>query len=298
MLHSVAILLAIVGAVLLSIGTQMQNSGVVKTSNDTGEVGGLSAKGMFTLLKSKRWVGGTLLLGGAIVFQLGALSLAPLMVVQPIGAIALVITTLLNARLQHVKLNVATIVSVACCVLGITAFVVLAATVAVDSAVTNFQMTLVLIVLAVVLAVFIWFFINKGKDGNPIHYILGAGVLYGFVATIAKTIISRLQQGQIDWFLLICAAGLVAATLLGGWFVQNAHTSGPPDLVVAGLTVIDPIVAVLIGIVILQEAKHAGLPTVLGFIASGIVAIVGVFLLARNHPQMTDDDTTDERLRA
>lgn len=286
-MQSVAILLAVVGAALLSIGTQMQNSGVVKTSNNTGEVGELSAKGLFSLLKSKRWVGGTLLLGGAIALQLFALSLAPLMVVQPVGAIALVITTLMNAKIHHVRLNFATIASVACCVAGITSFVVLAATVAVDTAVTDLQMTLVLIVLAVVLAIFIWFFVSKGSDGNPVHYILGAGVLYGFVATIAKTIISRLQQGQLDWFVLVLAAGLLSATLLGGWFVQNAHTSGPPDLVVAGLTVIDPIVAVLIGIIILQEAKHASIPTVLGFIATGLVAIVGVFLLARNHPQMT-----------
>ena len=41
---------------------------------------------------------GTLMLAFAIVCQLTALAFAPLIIVQPLGAISLVITTLLNAR--------------------------------------------------------------------------------------------------------------------------------------------------------------------------------------------------------
>jgi hypothetical protein len=77
---------------------------------------------------------------------------------------------------------------------------------------------------------------------------------------------------------------------LGGWFVQNAYASGPPDLVIAGLTVIDPAVAVGIGILILGEASEASLTQVLGFAGSGIVAAAGVILLARVHPQLSKQE--------
>ena len=41
---------------------------------------------------------GTLLLIAAIVCQLSALAIAPLIVVQPLGAVSLVVTTMINAH--------------------------------------------------------------------------------------------------------------------------------------------------------------------------------------------------------
>ncbi|BDZ53230.1 hypothetical protein GCM10025870_03030 [Agromyces marinus] len=78
---------------------------------------------------------------------------------------------------------------------------------------------------------------------------------------------------------------LIAATALGAYFVQNAYASGPPDLVIAGLTVVDPMVAVLIGIIVLGEASQAPLAANITFAVTGAIAIWGVFLLAKNHPQ-------------
>ena len=62
---------------------------------------------------------------------------------------------------------------------------------------------------------------------------------------------------------------LLAATVLGGYFVQTAYSSGPPDLVIAGLTVIDPIVAVSIGIIVLQETSGAPWYAILAFAVAG-----------------------------
>lgn len=52
-------------------------------------------------------------------------------------------------------------------------------------------------------------------------------------------------------------------------------------MVVAGLTVIDPLVAVLIGIVVLGETDGAPWTSYLGFAAAGLVAIAGVLILER-----------------
>jgi len=65
--------------------------------------------------------------------------------------------------------------------------------------------------------------------------------------------------------------------------VQSAHSHGPPDLVVAGLTVIDPLVAVTVGIVVLNEMAGAPLWTMFALLIAGGIAIYGVFLLARVH---------------
>jgi F0F1-type ATP synthase assembly protein I len=68
--------------------------------------------------------------------------------------------------------------------------------------------------------------------------------------------------------------------------VQTAYSSGPPDLVVAGLTVVDPIVGITIGITVLGEAAGAPPWAAVVFVLAGIVAIYGVFQLSKHHPQI------------
>ncbi|MDA8992972.1 multidrug DMT transporter permease, partial [Aquiluna sp.] len=128
---------------------------------------------------------------------------------------------------------------------------------------------------------------------TALQYIFGAGVLYGFVASLAKVVLQRLFQQDYDLLTLLALASLIGATVLGGWFVQNAYASGPPDLVIAGLTVIDPAVAVGIAIVILGEAEGATITQVIGFALAGLMAIAGVLTLNRVHPQLSQKDDSE-----
>ena len=156
---------------------------------------------------------------------------------------------------------------------------------AVDKPVTDKNLITILIVLGAVLLAFILAFALLHTKFKAIFYITGAGVLYGFVATLAKVIINRTQNGNFEWLTLCCVAGLLLAASLGAYFVQNAYSSGPPDLVIAGLTVIDPLVAVGIGIVVLGEIAQAPLWAGFAFALAGAIAICGVILLSRHHPQ-------------
>ncbi|WP_378146689.1 DMT family transporter [Cnuibacter sp. UC19_7] len=282
----IGIPIALVGAIFLSLGAQFQHRGVTKVEAKTHEaVKGLSVRQILALLGRPSWVIGSLMLGLAIVLQLTSLGFSPIIVVQPLGAVALVITSILNSRLSKVKLNRASVVSIVLCVGGVGAFVLVAAFTARDMPVTTRDLVIILIVLAVVLAIMGALFALAGKRFKAIAYIIGAGVLYGFVATLAKVVISRVTQGDFGWLTILCVIGLLAAAGLGGYFVQNAYASGPPDLVIAGLTVVDPLVAVGIGIIVLGEASQAPLWAMFAFVVFGLVAILGVFGLARFHPQ-------------
>jgi hypothetical protein len=69
--------------------------------------------------------------------------------------------------------------------------------------------------------------------------------------------------------------------------VQNAYSGGPPDLVIAGLTVIDPMVGIAIGIGILGELRPDVHPVIaISMAAAALVAIVGVVALSRHHPDV------------
>lgn len=284
------IVLALIGAVFMSLGAQFQHRGVVKVEHNTESAGasGLNGKQLMLLLARPSWVAGTLMLGFAVVLQLSSLTLAPIMVVQPLGAVALVITAIVNARISKVALNRESIIAIIMCVGGVGLFVTIAAFTAVDKPVTDDDVITILIILLVVMALITMIFVTMRNRFKALFYILGAGVLYGFVATLAKVIISRIQHENFEWLTVLCVVALLAAAIFGAYFVQNAYSSGPPDLVIAGLTVVDPLVAVAIGIFVLDEASQAPLWAIVAFGIAGAVAIWGVFALAKHHPQTKD----------
>jgi drug/metabolite transporter (DMT)-like permease len=287
----IGIPLALLGAVFMSFGALYQHRGVQKVERLTNSSGsaGLNGSQLLSLLKRPSWVVGTVMLGLAIVCQLAALTFAPLILVQPLGAISLVITTLLNARITGVKPTRRSVLSIILCVGGILAFVTVAALVATEEPIDQGQLITILALLAGVLLIsaVVWMLVRKGA--KPLFYIAASGIIYGFVATLAKVVISRIQNGDFEWLTLLCLVGLITATAVGAYFVQTAYSVGPPDLVIAGLTVIDPIVAVIIGIVILREAATAPWPAFVGFVVAGAIAVYGVTSLARNHPQVVLD---------
>jgi hypothetical protein len=286
-LRLLAIALAVLAAVALAFGAQFQNQ-AVSTSREkhVQPKVSLSLKELAKLLVRPRWVSGTGLMLLGMFLQLGALSLAPLIVVQPIGAIALVITSLLNSRYTKTRLNKATILAIGLSTFGVGGFVVTASQVAAQVELTDENLLRVLLLFVIILVVFALLFFTVGKKAQALTFILGAGVLYGFVATLAKVTIQRLYQMDYDILTLIAVVSMLGAVLLGGWFVQNAYASGPPDLVIAGLTVVDPIVAIAIAIGILGEAQQATLGSGAFFSSFGLLAIFGVYLLSKVHPEL------------
>lgn len=287
-LRAIAVMLALLAAVGLALGAQFQNDSVHQRVSGSG-LTRLGIKQVLGLLKRPRWLVGTAFLMLGVVLQLAALTLAPLIVVQPIGAVALIITSLLNAKIYGVRLGPRTLFAIALTLAGISSFVVVAAGVAIEAEISDEKLLQVLGVLALMLILFGFLMATSGGNAKALNYVFGAGVLYGFVATLAKVIIQRLIQGDFDNLTLSAAIALALAAILGGWFVQNAYATGPPDLVIAGLTVIDPMVAVGIGIVILGEASEASFDVIMTFIGSGLVAVLGVYLLEKVHPQSNEN---------
>ncbi|MDQ1577731.1 MAG: hypothetical protein QOE21_418 [Microbacteriaceae bacterium] len=291
----IGISIAHVGAVFLSLGAQFQHRGVSKVDSATERKtsAGLSIGQLLLLLRRPSWVVGTFMLGLAVVFQLTSLVYAPLIVVQPLGAVALVITALVNARVSKTPITRMALRSIGFCVVGVALFVTIATFTATSHAVGESELVIILAMLGVITVAFALVFAFLRHRFKAIIYIVGAGILYGFVATLAKVVIDRIKTlivlgsstGGFEWLTLGCVVALLAAAALGGYFVQTAYSSGPPDLVIAGLTVIDPIVAVCIGVTVLQEAAGAAPWKIVVFVVAGAIAIYGVFQLAKHHPQ-------------
>lgn len=282
-----AVACAVVAAFFLAFGAQRQGTAV---QSNTGGLA-LGGTGFLRLLRNPRWVLGLLLLGAGMALNVVALTLGTLTVIQPIGAIALVITTVVNSRDQGIRLNRATVVAISACVTGSALFVLMAVNVVSENThVRESEELTVVMLLAVVIVIFGGALVLFKRRLKAFFFILGAGVLFGFVAVLTR-IISRqvfdpngLFLLNVQWYSIIAIA---AAGGLGSWFVQSAYASGPPDLVIAGLTVIDPMIGIAIGITILGELRPDVPPVVaISMAGSALLAIVGVVALSRHHPDV------------
>lgn len=290
----VGIVIAVIGAVFLALGAQFQHRGVevVEERHGSGAKAGLSVAQLVRLITRPSWVIGTVMLGLAILFQLTSLGFAPLIVVQPIGVLALVITAIVNARVTRTRIEAPVRRAIAACIAGIAVFVTVASFVAEEQVVGETQLVIILSVLVGVILLLAVTFAFARQRAGVLFYIVAAGVLYGFVATLAKVVINRVGNllagvvgREFQWLTIACVAALLVAAALGAYFVQTAYSLGSPDLVIAGLTVVDPLLAVAIGIAVLGEAAHAPLWVVPVWAIAASVAVYGVLQLAKHHPQ-------------
>jgi drug/metabolite transporter (DMT)-like permease len=285
-----AIALAMSGAVCFAGAAVLQHRAVSAESGpDDDRPGGtvLSLRGLRAVTRRPGWLLGLAMAVGGSALHAGALVLAPLSVVQPIGVLAVPIAVLLTAvRRRRVPAG-GVFVGVLLSVVGVGAFVATAATTAVSSPPPD-QATLVasLVVAGIVLLLA---GIGLARSGwvRCVACAMAGAVAFGLVSALVRAVSQSVASGHVgvlDLPVLAAVAGVGASVLVGGWLVQQAFASGPPEVVIACLTVVDPIVAVLLGAVLLGEGSATPAATWLLLVTAAVIATAGVVALARHHP--------------
>ena len=120
-------------------------------------------------------------------------------------------------------------------------------------------------------------------------YAAAAGSCYGLVSILVHASAVRIEADGLRDIHLDTVFVLVAALLVGGWFVQHAYAAGPPQVVVACQTVLDPMLAVGVGIGLFGEAGNVSPATAFGLVLAGLAAVAGVITLARSTKPSTPD---------
>ncbi|WP_137815738.1 glycosyltransferase [Gandjariella thermophila] len=274
---ALAIVLATLGAICYGVAAWLQHAAV-----RTETPGGVRLGGLLRLARAPRWLAGLVLIGVGAALHATALGLASIVVVQPIGVLAIAVTAVLAARSTGARPGTTTTLAVLACIAGVGVFVALAVpggTAAVPPAAETRAALLVLCLIAVLGTV------GKLARGRRrcLAYAAGAGVGYGLVSVLVHTTARQAETAGLGGVPVLPAAGIAAALLVGGVFVQHAYASGPPHLVVACLTVVDPVLGVGIGVVLLREHGAAGPWAVAGQLGAAALALAGVAVLARVH---------------
>jgi drug/metabolite transporter (DMT)-like permease len=272
-----AVILAVIAALCLALGTHFQQHAVATMAPG--------------LRRRATWVTGLGLMGLVTVLNVVALGLGPVAIVQPIGAVSLVFAALIGRRFFGLRLGAPLLISIAVTLFGVFSFVATSAGYSHDIITTDQSVTWLL---AVLIALCLFAGLFSISSAGHIPRVVMTGIVFGTVAA-ATHVLSRsvivaglpgLDALGLRWWVLLGAVGLASAA--GFWLVQTAYACGPAETVLAGLTVIDPIVAVIIGAAFFGE--YAGLTplAVVGLLVAAGIGIGGVWMLARFHPKVLD----------
>ncbi|MGH3626968.1 MAG: hypothetical protein ACRDRL_05945 [Sciscionella sp.] len=273
---TIAVLFAVVAAGCFVAAARIQYAAVRTVAGG----GRLRLRALARLCRDPRWLGGMCALAGGAGLHAVSLAFAPLAVVQPVGALSLVAITMLQARDESRRLSVPVVCAVAASTLGIAIFVVLAAsTTVLAPAAAGGSLITAFVVAALAVAAVAVGLLGPAGVRCPALGVAG-GCCYGLVAVLTHIAALQLRFGTA--VPLLPVLGIAVAAVLGGAAVQHAYASGPPDVVMACTTVIDPLVAVGAGLLLLDEAAAASAAVVAGQIACAALATAGMAFLARS----------------
>lgn len=295
-----AIGLQVLSSFLFASGATLQHLGVKSTFEPgaTASSNKLTMMGLLKLFLIPKWLLGLgcVLLGALL--HLWALTMAPVAVVQPVGILAVPWSVLLASRIHGHEIPMRVWRAVGVTVLGVVGFTIFSSVFARGEKQFGFMpVTWSFIAVCVICAVLSFFAARKAAPWAKAMLWSSVGaIFYGLASGMMKAAMNMVQSGHFELFhptTLIVIGYMIACYVLGVWMIQQGYASGPAEITVGTMTTVDPFVAVLFGLFILGEGSGMGLLPSVGMILSGALAVYGVVLLSKDHP-----DAVEEREKA
>ena len=280
-----AVLLAVIASFCTATSSVCQRLGARDAATSTGFDIGL----IFRLARRPVWLLGIASMILGFVFQVTALRYGPLALVQPILALELIfvfgyMAVIGSRRVQRRDWLAAVAMSA-----GLGLFLLLAApSGGQQHAPARLWWLAGLATLAAVLgALAISSGLGRTSPPSPARRaaVLGAatGASWGFVAAVIKEFSSHLGHGigtiAANWS-PYALAGVGAVTLL---LASQALAAGPLAASQPGFTILDPLVATLLGMFLFSEHINSSVPRLAGQAAALVLLAAGVTVLSHSH---------------
>ena len=278
-----AVVLAVVSALFFAVGFAVQESEAA-TAAGPGPVNAPGGWRSFltVLVRRRRWWLGSAAVSAGAGLHVVALGLGSISLVQPIGVLSLVLAMLISARLTGRPARIAQWVSVTVLVLGLVALVsvapgggeawLLSSPTIVTTALASAAVAGLLALLAA----------GCRPALRSVLHAAAAGVCFGATSAMIAIAIALFPSSAEG----VVIAGLAAAGLVtsGATLLQMAYRDGGLGGPLATLTLVDPMVASVIGMVVVGE-RFVGGPGAVALAIAGAVAVAGgLVALVRGGP--------------
>lgn len=290
-----AILMQVVSSFLFASGAILQSLGVKSTFDPTATASSnkLTVKGLLSLFKIPKWLLGLVLVFAGAAIHLVALSFAPVTVVQPVGILAVPWSVLLAARIHKHALSRKLWLAVAITVAGVVGFTVFSSLFATGEKQVSFAPMLIsFVVVCAVCAVLSYFATKAAPWLKAMMWSSVGATFYGLASGFMKAamdLVLKHNHPFTGWQVIGTVAMMLACYGLGVWMIQQGYASGPAEITVGTMTTVDPFVAVLFGLIVLGEGANMGLGPALGMAAFGAIAVYGVVMLSKDHPDAIEE---------
>ena len=248
--HGLAILFAFLAALFLAIGIVVRQ----RATMDVPEDKGVSALMVLTLIRTPLWWGGTAAAIAGFAFQALALAYGSLLLVQPILVSALLFALPLSARLARRRVTRGEWMWALVLTASLAVFVVLAKTSAGDYEASVPLTAIVAVVCTAAVAACVIVAIRNPGWRRAVLLAVAVGVLFGVVAMLTKLVMHMLTHDGARAVLttpapyLLIVIGIIAVLLQ-----QSAFHAGSLQTSVPTMLVLEPVVAVVLGAVVLGE---------------------------------------------
>ncbi|GAB3222035.1 DMT family transporter [Mycolicibacterium hippocampi] len=287
--HGLTVLLALLAAVFLAIGIVVRQ----RATLDVPAEHGVSPVMFQTLLRRPLWWAGT---GAAItgfVFQALALANGSLLLVQPILTSALLFALPLSARLAHRRVTRAEWGWATLLTIALAVFVVLAKARPGDYEASLTTSAVVAVVCTAAVSACVIVAVRTAGWRRAVLLAVAVGVLFGVVAVLTKLVMHVLtHQGLAAVLTTPVPYLLVLLGVLGVLVQQSAFHAGSLQTSVPTMLVLEPVIAVLLGAVVLGEHLDVGRWDAVAIAIATVAMAAGTIALGR------DEGAYEEQLEA
>lgn len=275
-MNALVIALALLAAVCMALGIVIRQRATMEVPQDEG----VSATMWATLARKPLWWAGTGVAVLGFVFQALALAYGSLVLVQPLLVSSLLFALPASAYLAHRRVAASEWGWALLLTVGLAVFVILAKPRSGNyrAALPAWTLALAIIVPIVVVCVIV-----GARSLGRVRAVLLAfavGVLFGVVAVLTKLTVQAYAEGELvgmlkePAFYVLLVVG-VTATLLQ----QSALHAGALQVSLPTMLVLEPVVAVLLGVIVLGETLTTDriglfvLPVALAAMAAATIAL-------------------------
>lgn len=296
---ALAIAMQVVGSFLFASGAILQSLGVKSTfdANSVASSNTLTIRGLLSLFRIPKWLLGLLFVSLGAAIHLTALTFAPVSVVQPVGILAVPWSVLLAARIHRHTVSRKVWTAVAVTVAGVVGFTVFSSVFAKGDREVAFEPVLISFLVVCGICAILSFFASRAAPwAKAMLWSAVGATFYGLASGLMKHAMDLVQKHDhmlTSWTFVASIIMMLACYGLGVWMIQQGYASGPAEITVGTMTTVDPFVAVVFGLVVLGEGGSMGVWPTLGMALTGAIAVYGVVLLSKDHP-----DAVEEREKA
>jgi len=277
--------LALVAALCFALAATLQQKGALN-------LGGISLgepSSLLRLLEQTWWLAGTLVLFAGYLFQAAALDRGRLVIIQPLLVTTVIFALPLGYLLTKQHVGRREVIGALVIVLGLVLFTYFGDPAGGRDNAPNDEWAITIAILAVVSVSLLMFGGRGGLAMRAAVYGTVAGIMFGLSAALTKPTVEYLHDGVSTMLSHWEAYALAIAGVLGFVLQQVSLGTGRLAPSVATVSVANPMVGILVGVVLLEERLSRPMWHVVVAVVGLGLALVGavVISLAREEAKET-----------